>query len=94
MQRGHNREPEFFGEKDYSTYLHLPLGSGLKQKKPARWSRTAWRCLALVRCATVSTSALSFFGSFRGCSHTELNQARIPDRALCDALRVGRVLMP
>ncbi len=30
VQRGHNREPCFFGEEDYSTYLHW-LGEALKE---------------------------------------------------------------
>jgi len=30
VQRGHNREPCFFGEEDYSTYLHW-LGKALKE---------------------------------------------------------------
>ena len=29
VQRGHNREPCFFGEEDYDTYLHW-LGEALK----------------------------------------------------------------
>ncbi|MGH8531445.1 MAG: transposase [Gammaproteobacteria bacterium] len=30
VQRGHNREPCFFGEEDYFTYLHW-LGGGFKE---------------------------------------------------------------
>ena len=34
MQRGHNRQPCFFAEEDYHTYLHW-LGEALKKEKCA-----------------------------------------------------------
>jgi REP element-mobilizing transposase RayT len=33
VQRGHNREPCFFGEEDYQSYLYW-LGEALKQCEP------------------------------------------------------------
>jgi REP-associated tyrosine transposase len=33
VQRGHNREPCFFGEEDYLAYLHW-LGEALKEGTP------------------------------------------------------------
>ena len=38
VQRGHNREPCFFGEADYQTYLYW-LGEALK-KNIARFTHT------------------------------------------------------
>ena len=35
VQRGHNREPCFFGEEDYQAYLHW-LGEALVKEKQAR----------------------------------------------------------
>ena len=55
MQRGHNREPCFFGEEDFSSYLHW-LEEALGELEVGSGAQFCPRCVAaLVRILPLET---------------------------------------